>query len=191
VASRKDPLLKEDTLSEQNSATLWAPGVWVRHQRSFAKKGFATHAVPLAEFVKTMSDKAILDTLAAHGCSEGDVDVFTSPDTENPVSLAVLPCRWGESDYGVAIKFTKAGPALIHNLAHYGFMHDSGRIVGVSDVDGNGHLEIWVTGTVHEGDDSEESQDVASDGQIALEEYGGVVFLRGGDAGGLGYFLSE
>jgi hypothetical protein len=148
-------------------------------------------AVPLAEFVKTIADQTTLDVMAAYPCTEGDVDVFTSPDTDKPVSVAVLPCTSSNDNYGVVIKVTSAGATPIYNLESYGFMYASGRVLGVSDVDANGHLEIWVTGTVYEGDDSEESQDIPSDGVAALEEHGGVVFLRGGDAGGLRYFLSE
>lgn len=191
AAVPKDPLVKEDVFSERNRATLWAPEVWERHQRSFDRKSFAKTPMPLAEFVKTISEQSILDLMAAYKCHEGDVDVFTSPDTDNPVSLAVLPCTSTMGHYSLTIKFTKSGATPIYNLEAYGFMYESGRFVGVSDVDGNGHLEIWVTGTVYEGDDSEESQEIVSDGEVALEEYGGVVFLRGGDVGGLGRFVRE
>jgi len=191
VALPKGPLVKKHILFEQNSATLWETKVWERNQRSFDRKGFAKTSVPLVAFVKTMSDPTILEVMAAYKCTEGDVDVFTSPDTDKPVSVAVLPCTSNKDNYGVVIKVTSAGATPIYNLESYGFMYASGRVLGVSDVDANGHLEIWVTGTVYEGDDSEESQDIPSDGVVALEEHGGVVFLRGGDAGGLRYFLSE
>jgi hypothetical protein len=191
AASPQDPLVKENPLAEQNSATRWPADLWARHQRAYARKSFGTTSMPLAEFVKKIADRSILDMMAAYSCPEGDVEVFTSPDTENPVSLAVLPCQWGAGDYRVVIKLTPSGAELIYNLAHFGFMYESGRIVGVSDVDANGHLEIWVSGTVYEGDDSEESQDIPSEGLVTLEELGGVVFFRGGDAGGARYFSSE
>lgn len=191
AAPPQDPLVKENPQAEQNSATRWPADLWARHQQAYARKSFGTTSMPLAEFVKKIADPSILDMMAAYSCPEGDVEVYTSPDTENPVSLAVLPCQWGAGDYRVLIKLTPSGAELIYNLAHFGFMYSSGRIVGVSDVDGNGHLEIWARGTVHEGDDSEESQQIDAEGLVALEELGGVVFFRGGDAGGLRHVLGE
>lgn len=77
------------------------------------------------------------------------------------------------------IKRTSPGAELIYNLAHFGFMHESGRIVGVSDLGGNGHLKICARGTVHEGEDSEENQQIDAEGLVRLEELGGVVFFLG------------
>ena len=187
VASPTGPLMKKHILFEQNSATLWETKVWARNQRSFDKKGFAKTSVPLVAFVKTISDPTILEVMAAYKCTEGDVDVFTSPDTDNPMSVAVLPCTATTTNYGVVIKVTSAGATPIYNPESYGFMYASGRVLGVSDVDANGHLEIWVTGTVYEGDDSEESQDIPSDGVAALEEHLLLGSLQPYFGGGGGY----
>lgn len=59
------------------------------------------------------------------------------------------------------------------NMDQFAFMYETGHLFAVTDLDRNGHLELWIAGTIYECGEGDDPCD--SEGGRVVEEFDGAV----------------
>ena len=59
------------------------------------------------------------------------------------------------------------------NMDLFAFMYETGQLFAVTDLDRNGHLELWIAGTIYECGEGDDPCD--SEGERVVEEFDGAV----------------
>ena len=102
----------------------------------------------LADFLKLLADS---------GCTKGDSSVFTKQGKTANV-IVTSDCRASEgaatstfAQYPQVIVVGQHGVKAI-DLSQHGFMYESGKIDAFTDINNNGLIEIWLSGSICECD---------------------------------------
>ncbi|GAA5166142.1 hypothetical protein [Viridibacterium curvum] len=119
----------------------------------------------------------------AHKCESENVTVYTRRD--HPESLVVSRCervsqpkKEGQEDvlereYKIMVVVREDRIYELANASEYGFMNASGSVGYVTDMNADGHLELWLYGRVCECDGLKEGETCECEGTKIVEHFEG------------------
>ena len=119
----------------------------------------------------------------ASGCSKPAMTLYAKPGRPRMVLASdclhlVAPAAGNEPErreieYGMMMVIDGDDVQRLAKLDQFAFMYESGRLFAVTDLDHDGHLELWLSGTVYECGEGEDRCD--SEGETVIEEADGAV----------------
>lgn len=124
--------------------------------RRFVPRSSSIQALP--RFVSAPAATKIQSEARLHKCPVGNVSVYRKPRAQ--VVVVLLPCHPAEGEdvkdltpleFPLTFVVRKREVSRV-DFSNHGFMYQSGAIGAVTDADGNGSPEFWLSGAVCECD---------------------------------------
>jgi hypothetical protein len=170
-----------DLQAVTDTFTAWNNLTWAKHKKNLKRKAFKTKTGKLSDLLteyNSDSNNAKYKINPAELTCESNITTIYFK--KNKPKLIVTNCRQnGLYNYPLTFKQNNKKTFLLFNLSRFNFMYESGIIDSVTDMNNDGNLELWLTGTVYEC--SEDDNPCNSEGKIVVEEENNIVIFRASD----------
>lgn len=100
----------------------------------------------------------VQNMVSKHGCETFPLDVYHKQGTdEKIIQTSCFDQKNTANEYPVTFVSTSVSIRELAEMYRYGFMYQSGVLKAVTDINNNGHLELWLEGAICEcdGEDNE------------------------------------
>ncbi len=156
----------------------WSEDDMNNAQKSLEQERFAAIEIQngneLPQYVPRERLGAVANILQTRGCDTDHMSVLHKANKRNLVIIAsgcdlpIRPTAPTVLEFPRAISISDYGVREI-DLSSHGFMSQSGRIEAISDLNNNGRVEFWLSGSICECD-GDQGEACDCDGTVVVEE---------------------